>query len=43
MGVGCAGTPQESEAVRSRSELTSFRAVVGVYSKIAQPNRREVG
>ena len=43
MGVGCAGTPQGFEAVRSRGDLTSFRTVVGVYSNIARPNRREVG
>ena len=43
MGVGCAGTPQDSEAVRPRSDLTSLRTMVGVYANIVQPNRREVG
>ena len=43
MGVGCAGTLQASEAGRPWSDLTGHRAIAGVYWKIAQSNRREVG
>ena len=43
MGVGCAGVLEGFNAVPSRGCPSSFRGVAEVYSKIAQPNRREVG
>ena len=43
MVVGWAGALRQYDAVRSWSDLTSRRAVAGVYWKVTQPNRLEVG